>query len=136
MKVISFFFFLFLESTHSQVPVDAVMQDFACNGYICDDLNRYQQYQSALNFANTNNINTTLHSNRVEYQPQFNFNVHDVRNNFWKILPTHLSHTHPGATAAAAAAAAAAVNIDYNSNKKPQPPKRFNNGIKNDKYVS
>lgn len=127
-------------SSNVPAPVDDIMQDFACNGYICDELNRYHQYQAALQNASANNFHNSValyssggmnNTHRAANENPFNLNISDVRNSFWKMLPPHMQETH---AAAAAAAAAAVANIDYNSNKKPQS-KRFSN-IKNDKYSS
>ncbi|XP_037815193.1 protein nanos [Lucilia sericata] len=77
-------------STHS--PVDAVMQDFACNGYICDELNRYQ-----LGMNLTNNTSTAtaanLHNSTSNGQHQPNSGI-----------------ASSNAAAAAAVAAAATLN--------------------------
>lgn len=135
------------------------MQDFACNGYACDELNRCQLglllpeglKTNIYNAANNHQQNTasavvetlppaditaaaSLSQQRLQQLPQ-----HNLNNSFWKMLPSHLQQQHSrtvnaAAVAAAAAAAAAAVNIDYNSNQK-KLPKRYNT-VKNEKYVS
>ncbi|XP_065361310.1 protein nanos [Calliphora vicina] len=125
-------------------PVDAVMQDFACNGYICDELNRYQLGMHLSNNAATAGANTTNLLNSSNGQLQVNsgiassnaaaaaavaaasLNQHQLQqlqqhnlninfnNNFWKMLPTHMQQHSNAVTAAAAAAAAATAAAAVN----------------------
>lgn len=146
-------------------PVDAVMQDFACNGYICDELNRYQlgmhlsnnsaiaanasllnaaaanqQHQHQINSGISNAAAAaaaSLNQQQLQQLQHNNLNI-NFNNNFWKMLPNHMQQHSNAVTAAAAAAAAATAAAAVNMDyncNQKKMPKRYN-GTKNEKYVS
>ncbi|XP_075148621.1 RNA-binding protein nanos [Haematobia irritans] len=141
-------------------PVEAVMQDFACNGYICDELNRYHlgiHLSNAAAACGGNNLSAgqstsgllaaavnqpyngvnPLTSSALSFTPQQlqqlqQLQQHNINLNFNNNFWKML----PTHLQQQNAAAAAAVNMDYNCNQNKKIPKRYNNGSKNEKYTS
>uniref|UniRef100_A0A1B0GDW6 Uncharacterized protein n=1 Tax=Glossina morsitans morsitans TaxID=37546 RepID=A0A1B0GDW6_GLOMM len=143
---------------------DAVMQDFACNGYVADESSVQQQLGmmnlsnpygnrmslltatlSPINAGNVNNrgnkANATYSAaatatilNQQRLSLQHQVNL-NFNNTFWGVSPTEMYQRANAVNAAAAVAACAAVNMDYNNNQKKLIKNRYN-GSRNEKYVS
>ncbi|TMW48714.1 hypothetical protein DOY81_006197 [Sarcophaga bullata] len=154
--------FLSMPPQMPQSPVDEVMQDFACNGYAIDELNRYQLGMHLSNNPaltptglNTSPFNSAKSQQRnaanaiIVTSPSaadaatatLNQQQQNLNNNFWKALPTHLQQqqqqqntqtVNPATAATDTATAAVTASIDYNSNQKK--PKRYHSS--KEKYAT
>ena len=146
-----------------QSPVDEVMHDFACNGYACDELNRYHlgmhlSHYTALtphtglntspfNSANTQKQNaavvtspsaadaTTITLNQQQQLQQLR--QKDLNNNFWKALPHHLKQQQQQNTQTVNAATDTATipaTTNIDYNSNQKKPKRYHSS--KERYVS
>uniref|UniRef100_A0A1A9UYY7 Nanos-type domain-containing protein n=1 Tax=Glossina austeni TaxID=7395 RepID=A0A1A9UYY7_GLOAU len=143
---------------------DAVMQDFACNGYVADEssvqqqlgmmhlsnpyANRMSLLTATLSPINAGNVNNRGNKANATYSAAATPNIlnqqrlslqHQVNlnfnNTFWGVSPNEMYQHANAVNAATAVAAAATVNMDYNNNQKKLTRNRYN-GTRNEKYIS